>query len=246
MKKQIDLKKLSEAMEKECIGWEMEEGLSEEVRRQLLDKVKEAEMRKEAEKRFRREKGRMRVRYIACTIALLVMAMGMGVLGERIWKMQGRSSVQDGELSTVIGNGEQENSVSEDEKMYQEIKAALGIAPMQFGYVPEGMRLKTYRISKETGWAYIEYIYQEQYVYVQMCKYDNESEGNIRWDGSAKALDLEQEKLLYDIEAYCVDLENDNYGAIIHYGDAYYDIQGRFEDKKIFFLILYEIFFENL
>lgn len=246
MKKQIDLKKLSEAMEKECVGWETEEGLSEETRKQLLEKVMEAEIQKEAEKHFRREKGRMRIRYVACTIALLVMVMGMGVLGERIWKMQGTSSVQDGELSTVISNGAQENLVMEDEKMYQEIKDALGIAPMQFGYVPEGMALKTYRISEETGWACVEYIYQEQYVYVQMCKHDKESLGNIQWDGSARKLGLEQEDLLYDIEAYCVDLENNNYGAMIHYGDAYYDIQGRFEDENVFLEILYGIYFENL
>lgn len=246
MKKQIDLKKLSEAMEKECVGWETEEGLSEETRKQLLEKVMEAEIQKEAKRLLKREKKRVQFRYVVCTVLVLVLVMGISVFGERIWCLQGTNHVQDGELSTNISTGEQGDILVEEEEMYREIKETLGIAPMRLGHLPEGMVLEEYKIAEVAGVAYVNYSYEGKYIYIRMKKIDEELEGEIQWDGNVKKLDLDQEEFVYHIEAYCVDLENNNYGAIIQHENAYYDIQGRFEDENIFLEILYGIYFENL
>ena len=50
----------------------------------------------------------------------------------------------------------------------------------------------------------------------------------------------------HKIDVYCVDEENQKYGAKILYGNGYYEIFGCFPDKNELFLIFFNIFFKNL
>ena len=56
------------------------------------------------------------------------------------------------------------------EEIYQEIAETLGIAALRLGYCPDGMVLDSYMIMENTGWAYVNYLYEGETITIQMVK----------------------------------------------------------------------------
>ena len=61
-----------------------------------------------------------------------------------------------------------------------------------------------------------------------------------------KKIENIKNKYGYEIEAYCVDEEHQNYGASLTYGNGYYNIFGSFSSKENFLEILNGIYFKNM
>ena len=251
--KQNEFFDLAHEMEKECGDWENSEGMSKEARDALMKKAEQRLAQKEADKGDGAKTGkkvtcfRPKKRYLVVLAAALVLAMGTGVVGDRAWIAESDDMERETEVTTKVDNDEKGNALLEEEEIYQEIADKLGIAPLWLGYIPEGMVLDSYAITESTGWAGIYYLYNEKVIVVEMFKKSIESSTNVQWDGAAYELkDISNihgyEK---DIEAYCIDEKNQNYGASISYGNGYYKISGSIDEKN-FLSILDGIYFKNL
>lgn len=240
---QKDFFELADEMEKECGDWEHAEGLSEAALRELIAKV---EAMDEKEQRNART-FRMKKRYLIVLAAALVLLLGMGVAGDRAWISDSRDLERQSEITTKVDNEEKPDILREEEEIYQEIAEKLGIAPMWLGYMPEGMVLDSYMLMENTGWAYVNYLYNGKTVCVQMAKENAEVSSNVQWDGKYQKFKSVSNVYGHSdkIQVYCIDEENDNYGAIISYGNGFYSISGYFTENE-FLKILNEIYFKNL
>ena len=241
--KKIDFNDLAARMEEACGDWEKSEGLSETGKEALMEKIVLLEKEKKVEKtkHFPKKK-----RYVLLLAATLILLMGVGVVGGRTRNSDSKDLERGTEVSIKVNNEEKESVLREEEALYQEIGETLGISPMRFGYLPEGMILDSYSVAETTGWAYINYVYDGKIISVQMTRQLDEGSSNVQWDGSARKLDNVFNEYGYEIEAYCTDEKNQNYGAKIIYANGYYSIFGHFSDENEFYSILRGIFFKNL
>ena len=244
---QKDFFELADEMEKECGDWENTEGLSEEALRTLIAKVEAMDEAETREKTRRVKSFRMKKRYLVVLAAALVLLLGMGVVGDRAWISENTDLERQSELTTKVNNEEKDSVLLEEEAVYREIAEKLGIVPMWLGYMPDGMVLDSCTVMESTGWAYLNYVYKGKLICVQMAKENAESSSNVQWDGVYAELDGVSNVYGYteNIQAYCIDEENANYGANIIYGNGYYKISGFFEETE-FLEILNKIYFKSL
>ena len=247
--KQKEFFDLAEEMEKECGDWENSEGMSKEAYDALMAKATQM-IKAEATVKAKKPVAKKRIlkkRYVIALAAVLALVMGTGVVGDRAWISDSNDLERETEVTTKVDNEEKSDALLEEEAIYQEIAEKLGIAPIWLGYFPDGMELDSYVIFEETGWAMVNYLYDENVISVQMFKQSIESSSNLQWDGEAvKITDItNMHGYEGNIEAYCVDIENLNYGANISYGNGYYRISGNME-KELFLKILDGIYFKNL
>ena len=225
--KQNEFFDIADKMEKECGDWENSEGMSEEALQALMKKAEQKLAEKEVAKADKKvTKFRLKKRYVIVLAAALVLAMGTGVVGDRAWIAESDDMERETEVTTKVDNDEKSNALREEEGIYQEIAEKLGIIPLRLGYFPKGTKLDSYSIAESTGWAIVNYLYQEKVISVQMFKKSIESSSNLQWDGEAIELSGFTNMYGYEdnIEAYCVDAEHQNYGANISYGNGYYSI----------------------
>ena len=245
MKKEI-FYDLAAEIEKECGDWEQGEGFSEEARAALLAKVAQMDgevPEKEAEKVRHLP---VKKRYLLVLAAALTLLLGLGVMGDRAWISRKENMERASELTTKVNNEEKISVLREEEDIYQEIAETLGIAPLRLGYLPEGMELDSYSIVEDTGWAYVNYVYEGELITVQMAKDYKEIAGNVQWDGAYGKIKGIENIYGHEIEAYCVDEKEQKYDAKILYGNGYYEIFGCFSEKNEFFCILEQLFFKNV
>ena len=224
--KQKEFFDLAEEMEAKCGDWENSEGMSKGAYEKLLREVERREKQKRPVRRIKK-------RYVVALAAALVLVMGMGVVGDRAWISDSSDLERETEVTTKVNNEDKNSVLREEEEIYQEIAEKLGIAPLRLGYIPEGMVLDSYQIMENTGWAYVNYLYKEKLICIQMFKDSIENSSNVQWDGEAVKLDNVTNMHGYKeiIEAYCIDEEYQNYGANISYGNGYYNIAGFSEEK---------------
>ena len=234
---------LAAELEEKCGDWENSKGLSEEALKRVLEKAEEMDRKGDFSKERKVRKFRLKKRYLVVLAAALTLLMGIGVVGDRAWIADSSDLERETEVTTKIDTEEKQDQLLEEEAIYQEIGEKLGIAPMWLGYMPEGMVLDSYVIMEDTGWAYVNYLYHDNLVCVQMAKKASEFSSNVQWDGEAEEIEFVSE--WYDIEAYCIDEEQSNYGASITYGNGYYCIAG-FLEKDEFVEILEKIYFKTV
>ena len=244
--KQKEFFDLAAEMEEKCGDWENSKGLSDEARARLMAKIdameaESADRTKENTKVFRLKK-----RYIVVLAAALTLLMGMGVVGDRAWIADSSDLERESEVTTKVDNEDKVDILKEEEEIYQEIADTLGIAPMRLGYKPEGMVLDSYTIVEDTGWVYLYYLYDGKVISIQMGKDNIEVSSNIQWDGDSRKIEHVQNEYGHEIEAYCIDDKNNNYGARLSFGNGYYDICGCFFDEEKFLEILNGIYFKNM
>lgn len=244
--KQKEFFDLAAEMEEKCGDWENSKGLSDEARASLMAKIdaldkESAKKAKEKTKVFRLKK-----RYMVVLAAALVLLMGMGVVGDRAWIADSSDLERESEVTTKVDNEDKSDILYEEDAIYQEIADKLGIAPMWLGYKPEGMVLDSYSITENTGWAYLNYLYEEKLISIQMAKENSEMSSNVQWDGNFRKIENIKNKYRHEIDAYCVDEEYQNFGASLTYGNGYYNILGTFSDEELFLEILNGIYFKNM
>lgn len=244
--KQKEFFDLAAEMEEKCGDWENSKGLSDEARAKLMARIdaldkESAKKAKEKTKVFRLKK-----RYIVVLAAALVLLMGMGVVGDRAWIADSSDLERESEVTTKVDNEDKSDILLEEEAIYQEIAEKLGIAPMRLGWLPEGKVLDSYTIMENTGVAYLNYLYGEKLISVQMIKRSKESSSNVQWDGQARKIEDIQNEFQYEIDAYCVDEKNQNYSANLTYGNGYYNIFGSFSSEDEFLEVLNGIYFKSM
>ena len=235
---------LADEMEKACGDWENTEGMSEHALKELMAKAEAMER----EKRKKTRHFRLKKRYIVVLAAVLSMLFGSAVVGDRAWISDSNDLERETEVTTKVDTDEKEDILREEEEIYREIGEKLGIVPMRTAGMPEGVVLDSYSITEKTGWAYVFYLYNDQLICIQMAKRNKESSSNVQWDGNSRKLNniSNLHGFTENIEAYCIDEENHNYGASISFGNGYYKISGYFKDENEFLEILNGIYFKSV
>ena len=235
---QKDFNDLAASMEEKCGDWKNSKGFSPKARAELLAKVDEMERKKV--KVFR-----MKKRYVVALAATLVLLMGTGVVGDRAWIAGSSDLERESEVTTKVNNDEKNSVLLEEEVINQEIAEKLGIVPLWISEIPEGMVLDSYVIMEDTGWAAVNYLYEEQLICIQMFRDSREGSTNVQWDGASYQLENVKNDFGYEdlIEAYCIDQVNQNFGASVNYGNAYYKISGSLNESE-FLKILKGIYFK--
>ena len=244
--KQKEFFDLAAEMEEQCGDWENSKGLSDEARARLMEKIDAMEAESVDRTKEKAKVFRLKKRYIIVLAAALTLLMGMGVVGDRAWIADSSDLERESEVTTKVNNEEKDSILLEEEAIYQEIADKLGIAPLRLGWMPEGMVLDSYTIAENTGWVYLNYLYEGKLISVQMAKDNIEISGNIQWDGNSRKIENVQNEYGHKIEAYCVDEENQNYGGSLAYGNGYYNILGVFSSEEIFLEILNGIYFKSM
>ncbi len=198
--KQKEFFDLAAEMEEKCGDWENSKGLSDEARNRLLAKIEAMEQESLKKTEEKPKVFHLKKRYILVLAAALVLMMGMGVVGDRAWIADSSDLERESEVTTKVNNEEKDSILLEEEAIYQEIEDTLGIAPMRLGWLPEGMVLDSYTIMENSGWAYLNYLYEDNLISVEMTKRSKESSSNIQWDGIARKLENVQNQYGYEIE----------------------------------------------
>lgn len=242
---------LADEMEKACGDWENTEGMSENALKELMAKAEAMERENEKLKKPKKRNTRhfwLKKRYIVVLAAALSLLFGSAVVGDRAWISDSSDLERETEVTTKVNTDEKESVLREEEEIYREIGEKLGIMPMWLQYMPEGMKLDSYDIMENTGWAYLFYLYHDNLICIQMAKENIESSSNVQWDGESRKLENIQNIYGYsnNIEAYCIDEEHHNYTASITFGNGYYCILGCFMEENEFVEILNGIYFKSL
>ena len=79
-----------------------------------------------------------------------------------------------------------------------------------------------------------------------MNDYDVDIPGDTYFVYSESSSSASPGSITDNIEAYCIDEKNHNFGASISFGNGYYKISGYFEDENVFLEILNGVYFKSV
>lgn len=216
-------------------------GLSEEdqkaleLGRQLLNQKAE-----EAEKnRKRSKKWKTRTKRMAAVAAVLVCVFGVSVRSEagRAYFMKMWNFVSGNELSIKInktGTGDVIRSLSEDEeRMNQEIKEKLGVAPIRMLYIPENMVFQNYSINLEIYNCIEIYEIDGLNFNIQIFNKRNKNSLGQKFDGEL-AYTIETGTKQMQVPVYKIkdDEGKDMFIAQFEYDEGYYIISSSISKEK--------------
>ncbi len=190
---------------------------------------------------------RPRVLAAAAAAASLVIALGVGASGERLFTPEVQDSSQNGEFNMLIFNGDEKSyyEVTEEEA-YQEIEERIGIQALRLGYKPQGMELIQTRISEDMREAQMEFSFGDQILTIYENKQGENSSFNILNDGEI----IDEIENFYDEESISIvriDKGDGKYFYTVQLekGNAYYYISGDMDIEE-YKTIISEIFFFDI
>lgn len=197
----------------------------------------------------KRPRFRIRPRVLAATAAAasLVIILGIGTNGARLFTPEVQDSSQNGEFNMLIFNGDEKSyyEVTEEEA-YQEIEERIGIQALRLGYKPQGMELVQTRISEDMREAQMEFSLGDQILTIYENKQGENASFNILNDGEI----IDEIENFYDEEKILIvrmdrgDGKN-FYTVQLERGNAYYYISGDMDIQE-YKTIISEIFFFDI
>ena len=213
--------------------WDPEEGYADLMAR--LEK-KKAEASTNTTETTVHKSGKIHWKMVAVLAAALILVLGLGIgtMGEKIYIPESTVERKDGEVSIKINNEERIERDVKDEDIYQEIEDRLGIFALRLGYKPKGMEIYKVEISEDFGEAKIEYLYKEQILMMYMARDFSKAEINVKSDGeeiaveTVESFNLREKINVLKIEnesgtnAYLAEIEKENTAYVI-YGNVELD-----------------------
>jgi len=190
---------------------------------------------------------RPRVLAAAAAAASLVIALGIGASGERLFTPEVQDSSQNGEFNMQIINGDDITLVNvTEEEAYAEIEERIGIQALRLGYKPQGMELIQTRISEDMREAQMEFGFEDRVLTVYENKQGENASFNILNDGEI----IDEIENFYGKEKLVIvqmDKGNgqDLYTVQIEKSNAYYYISGDIDINE-FKTIISEILFQSI
>ena len=190
---------------------------------------------------------RPRVLAAAAAAASLVIALGIGASGERLFTPEVQDSSQNGEFNMLIFNGDEKSyyEVTEEEA-YQEIEERIGIQALRLGYKPQGMELVQTFIDEDMREAQMHWELGEDILTIYENKQGENASFNVRNDG--EVID-EVEGFHYGREISVTQIDKGDgkifYASQVEEEKAYYYICGNM-DLEQYEEILSEIFFKGI
>ena len=190
---------------------------------------------------------RPRILAAAAAAASLVIALGIGASGERLFTPEVQDSSQNGEFNMLIFNGDEKSyyEVTEEEA-YQEIEERIGIQALRLGYKPQGMELIQTRISEDMREAQMEFSFGDQILTIYENKQGENASFNIKPDG---IMEDKVENFFLEQHMEIIRIEGGEgrrfYVSQISYGNASYYLSGDLKEED-FKTIISEIFFKSM
>ena len=216
--------------------------------KEINEKTEEAEKVKivylPAKPKKRNRISRVAAAVIVCTAG--VFAASMTSQANRSYFIDSVKLWTGNDTSIAVENNENNEKVSKDEdKAIFEIEQKLGVDVPKFMYRPSGFKFKDYTVSKEIGYAWLEYRYEETVVSIYVNNYMDSTKssnhllsgkliGTITGDGSGVEIKI--------IEVKGENDKKENYAAYWEKGEAFYQISGKIEKDK-FMELIKEIYF---
>lgn len=197
----------------------------------------------------KRPRFRIRPRVLAATAAAasLVIILGIGTNGARLFTPEVQDRAQNEEFNMQIISGDNTYLVNvTEEEAYAEIEERIGIQALRLGYKPQGMELVRTFVDEEMREAQMEFSYGEQILTIYENKQGENASFNVRNDGENVG-EIEVFHFGKGIAIVQTDKGNGSkfYTSQIEQGDSYYYICGDMDIEQ-FKEILSEIFFKSI
>lgn len=222
--------------------------VSEDMETSLFNKIQEYEYDKRVKKAVHRSKKKRRL-FLALA-AVLILVCGSVITGtgsKSYWKVLWDRVEGDEEVDIINVedmNAEETNNWNEVQ-VFNKIHRELGIYPVRFGYMPQGMVFSKYELDKEQSRAIIFYKYDSQIIQYSMYMNNTDSSyGRTEPDQIIDEYQIEiQNEISVDIkECTVVNQDNNRYVAEFEYRDAQYQLIGVMK-KEEFDKIIDNLFF---
>ena len=215
--------------------------VTEEMEASLFNKIQEYEYdrRKKTEKRTvrRRKKKRYVVFALAAVLILVFGSVMTGTGSKSYWKVLWERMSGDNK-ATLINVEEMDAQETEDIDevyVYKEIQEELGIVAVRFGYMPEGMFLKSYELANDQKSAVLLYQYDGKILKYTMYMNDADSSfGQTKIDGETGEYTVQiYDEIEVNVKEYQIDgVSEKRYVAEFEYMDTQYQIKGRMAKEK--------------
>ena len=182
----------------------------------------------------------------AAVVALGIFVMSMNTEANRnkfvsIWN----SIVNDRFIIDVYNEDGKEPYSQVEQEAYIEIEKELGIVPMKFAYVPDGMEYDTYLINKQEQKATLFYTYEDVILTVYMYSPNSDTLRNQGFDGKiVSTIDTAADNIKLEIKEVDNPDGQNAFTTAFEYKEGYYLIFGKVSQQE-FEKIVEEIFFEK-
>lgn len=176
-------------------------------------------------------------------VAMLAITL-MGVFGvsmssqaNRTFVMQKMNQMFGNDVNTKVNNtGDVIVSSTQEEDDKKEIERTLEVTVPSLYYLPDGTIYDSFRIDQDAHAVYMRYKLETQYFYLQILENNNESSGIYRNDQGSLIDTLDNDWIDSKIELWKIEEEGDEmpvYLAQWDYGNTYYCISGKLQEKEI-------------
>ena len=218
----------------------------------VYDMLSEAD-REAQERKEKRKKRNRRLKHVSAAVVALVLVGGIGLSTEasRRWIFQVGDVFLDS-LGISIKNNftEKEKNIrnvsSEEQLAERDIKEKLGIIPVEFVYLPSGMRFSFYETNQDALYAIMEYMYEEKPFTIQMW---GNAQENVLYNQIDGDVDEKEEIITeqgIEVQVYEVEIDKQNfYKASFSYDDNYYYCKGQMDYSEMQKILKYLIVLEN-
>ena len=169
---------------------------------------------------------RRRTLIAAALAAVLLLALGAGAVGERLFEPEVTGQIEDGEYNVRVESGDETYYLNLDEtEAYEEIEERLGILALRLGYKPKGMELTKVVISEDMGEARMEFCYKDSILRI----YGNKQSSSAVFDSQIDGKIVDVVEMFHNEEKLSIlEVEGDEiasfYTVQIRYGNAYYRV----------------------
>ena len=183
---------------------------------------------------------------VAAVTAIGIFGVSMTSQANRAYVMREVNKVFGNDENTKINNDKVAESDRSEEYAKEEIESKLDVKIPRFYYLPEGMEYKDFFIDEEAHSAFIQYMHEEQLIYLMILANDESATGGSQNDLGKKLVEV-QSKYTTDLKVGVWEIMDGNdvepiYTLQWNYLNVYYELFGeipKVEMEKIAEMIMY-------
>lgn len=184
--------------------------------------------------------GRKRVvRWASVAAAVLIGVFGISMSSEanRAYIMREMNELFGNDVNTKVNNNEVLESDRTEQYAYQKIENSLEIKIPKFFYMPNGMEYENYSVDEEAQTAFIQYSYQDNYVYLLIMA-NLKDAASLSQNDIGKEIKKYSNKVIPNLEMalweiYEKDDKKPTYTLSWEYKNIYYELFGKFPKEEI-------------
>lgn len=182
---------------------------------------------------------RMAVKWVAMLAVTLLGVFGISMSSQanRTYVMQKANELFGNDVNTKVKSaGDALASDTKEEIDREVIQEELNVSLPIFYYLPDGMRYIKYNIDEDAQAAYLQYQYNEKYVYMHVLANANDASGIYRNDKGVLEKNITSDWINIDAELWRIEEEGDEEPTYLvqwDYKNSYYCIFGKMSEKEI-------------